>query len=735
MLLIPPIKDGDWRSVRDAINKLASIKLGIDSTPTFSSITLSGLTASRLIQTDASKTFASVSDLTSWIAGTTNQITVTDDSDGTVTLSTPQDIHTGASPTFAGLTLNGNISLEFGDLVSEQNPDAVNAIRMKATSSDVDVVIGDSTGYFSVWNVADNVAVFYVNNVGDTDIAGNFTTTGTINSGAITATGNQIFGTVASASNTITLPNAGTNVVLTITTNSLAFGGANLLSIGTINSGTITISAHNDLILSGSGEITSGSGGFITSSQTITNGIITNINAGIGLALRLNNDLDNYLALSTAGNVVQIGVNDDADLLQLVANALTVNGSVRADGMFAVNTAPVSTSGYLILGDFDDTITGFNSVLVLKGASAGDFIQAAFFTTSVEGYDGGDGNGHNNYLKAVGVRSLLNFADSYDGTIDDVIGNVVDFIIAGAFGGGATITNFTGFWVTAPNVSANLLTPIGTVYGLRLGDMIDAKITTSWAIYSEGGDSYHVGDLAFRMITKVNRIGSDSDTTLDLYGDTSIDLHDDTILSGFLRLVQKAGTAVDGDLWNDSTQEALQTFVSGIEQTLVGVIFTQTADQTIADTTTETTLFGTGVGTLTLPANFWVVGKTIRIEIHGDFADTGNPTVDIHVFYGATKISDSSPITLSGLSGTEEWETTVIITCRSVGATGTVETVIDWEYETTTGSSAIERLDVSGTLTTIDTTASGVLDVTFQWGTAAAANTITSEVGYVEVLN
>ena len=203
----------------------------------------------------------------------------------------------------------------------------------------------------------------------------------------------------------------------------------------------------------------------------------------------------------------------------------------------------------------------------------------------------------------------------------------------------------------------------------------------------------------------------------------------------YLELTQRAGITTDGDLWNDSTQEALQTFVSGIEQTLVGTIFTQTADKTIADTTTETTLFGTGVGTLTLPANFWVVGKTIRIEIHGDFADAGNPTVDIHAYYGATKIIDSSPIALSGLGGTEEWETEVIITCRSVGATGTVETVIDWEYETTTGSSAIERLDVAGTLTTIDTTASGVLDVTFQWGTAAAANTIHSHVGFVTVLN
>jgi len=70
------------------------------------------LTVSRLIATNANADLASVSTLTSWIAGTANQITVGDDGDGTVTLSTPQNIHTGATPTFAGLTLTGNLEIK-----------------------------------------------------------------------------------------------------------------------------------------------------------------------------------------------------------------------------------------------------------------------------------------------------------------------------------------------------------------------------------------------------------------------------------------------------------------------------------------------------------------------------------------------------------------------------------------------------------------------------------------------
>lgn len=56
------------------------------------SLQLNGATASRLLATDADKKTASVADLTAWIAGTANEITVTDDGDGTITLDLPDTI-------------------------------------------------------------------------------------------------------------------------------------------------------------------------------------------------------------------------------------------------------------------------------------------------------------------------------------------------------------------------------------------------------------------------------------------------------------------------------------------------------------------------------------------------------------------------------------------------------------------------------------------------------------------
>ena len=63
--------------------------LGPDGT-----LTLAGLTASRLVASDANKALSSVA-LSSWITGTAHQVSVTDNNAGGITLSAPQDIQPG----------------------------------------------------------------------------------------------------------------------------------------------------------------------------------------------------------------------------------------------------------------------------------------------------------------------------------------------------------------------------------------------------------------------------------------------------------------------------------------------------------------------------------------------------------------------------------------------------------------------------------------------------------------
>lgn len=98
-LQVPKVIPNDWTRLRIIVDKLKHLRLGNDSSPTFTGLTLSGLTASRLIVTNASKVLES-SDLASWVAQTANQVLVADDGDGTITLSTPQDIATDSYPLF-----------------------------------------------------------------------------------------------------------------------------------------------------------------------------------------------------------------------------------------------------------------------------------------------------------------------------------------------------------------------------------------------------------------------------------------------------------------------------------------------------------------------------------------------------------------------------------------------------------------------------------------------------------
>jgi hypothetical protein len=113
---VTTVVPNDWNSLmrfnRDVQKYLSSLAKS-DQAIILSDLTLTSTTASRLLATDASKQLVST-DLNSWVAGTTNQITVTDDTDGTITLSAPQDIHTGATPEFYGLTSTGDIELTLG---------------------------------------------------------------------------------------------------------------------------------------------------------------------------------------------------------------------------------------------------------------------------------------------------------------------------------------------------------------------------------------------------------------------------------------------------------------------------------------------------------------------------------------------------------------------------------------------------------------------------------------------
>jgi hypothetical protein len=199
-------------------------------------------------------------------------------------------------------------------------------------------------------------------------------------------------------------------------------------------------------------------------------------------------------------------------------------------------------------------------------------------------------------------------------------------------------------------------------------------------------------------------------------------------------LTAKANSSpTTGDLWYDSTKKTFENRVEGLTVHNQGHCFHQTASKTIANTTTETSLVGTGEGTLTLPANFLTVGRTIKIRARGHVSEVSGPNATLRIKVGSvTIITSVGALPSAGLT-TAGWEIAFEFTCRSVGATGTVIGCGNTHVVSGAFVSTVDR-DLTMTATaTVDTTVANALDITYQWGTASSSNTITSIVASVEV--
>lgn len=174
---------------------------------------------------------------------------------------------------------------------------------------------------------------------------------------------------------------------------------------------------------------------------------------------------------------------------------------------------------------------------------------------------------------------------------------------------------------------------------------------------------------------------------------------------------------------------------SGINQWVNSTIFTQTNTVTISNTTTETSILGTGIGTKTLPANFLAIGKIVRLTVRGYINETSTPTIRVRLKLGSTTIFDTTATNINSLGGTDKYfDATYDITCRTTGVTGTVFPQGRWQYAANSGVNSVINGAVTSA-TTINTTISQVIDLTVQWGTANASNNVVSTTCSIEILN
>lgn len=192
-----------------------------------------------------------------------------------------------------------------------------------------------------------------------------------------------------------------------------------------------------------------------------------------------------------------------------------------------------------------------------------------------------------------------------------------------------------------------------------------------------------------------------------------------------------------GSSWDSLLEVPTKNALYDKIQTLTSVLFTATASATVAGTaTTDTTLVGSGVGSMTLAANFLTAGKTLVVRARGYFSSdaVASQTIVVKVKIGSTTVLQSVTLAPAAAASNSPWALEGLITCRTTGSMGTVFSQGNFMLDDTFDYYNVRGM-VNTAATTIDTTASGLLDITAAWGVSDADNTITCTNITVEALN
>jgi len=147
-------------------------------------------------------------------------------------------------------------------------------------------------------------------------------------------------------------------------------------------------------------------------------------------------------------------------------------------------------------------------------------------------------------------------------------------------------------------------------------------------------------------------------------------------------------------------------------------LYSQTVVSATITGTTETSIVGSGVGGLAVPANGFTVGDSFHAKIGGLIGDTSNGNeITLYVYANAVLLASTGLISLDTTqaisAGGEGWEFELDFTVAAIGATGSICTNGNFAY-TKTGDKKVQGY-VFQDVQTIDTTIANTLDIRVKW--------------------
>ena len=155
-------------------------------------------------------------------------------------------------------------------------------------------------------------------------------------------------------------------------------------------------------------------------------------------------------------------------------------------------------------------------------------------------------------------------------------------------------------------------------------------------------------------------------------------------------------------------------------------LFSQTGNSVvISATTSELTLIDGGIGSLSVPANAFNIGDSFRVIMGGLISAANSETIRIRLKSGSVVLADTGNQSLPSISN-DVWILNTNFVIRNIGGAGTASIVTLGVFNYTKTAGGTQEGFSFNTLnnTTFDTTASNTLNITAEWGSTNASNSI-----------
>jgi len=159
-------------------------------------------------------------------------------------------------------------------------------------------------------------------------------------------------------------------------------------------------------------------------------------------------------------------------------------------------------------------------------------------------------------------------------------------------------------------------------------------------------------------------------------------------------------------------------------------LFNQTSvGPTISNTTAESSIIGTGVGTLSVPANGFSVGDAFHATVVGHVSSVNNHTLRLRIKSNSVLLADTSAIVMPQTTN-QHFKLDVYFSIYAIGGAGVASISTGGYFLFNKDAAFSFEGDTFSTenSTTFDTTVDNALSITAQWGQTNPGDSIYSNI-------